>query len=233
MEKSLVSKIVERIPRALEVDRGRAWQLIQSHPELIGLRPPIPPKVAYAIRRHIKELHALDSLRGSPIREERPRNFSDRPYVSQSRRKLCKICKVVHTGKLPREHYQRLVKYQKGKARWYGTTSEQRSAHMHMMCNHRRRQQYSRAIDRRVAMLHPGFVAHIGRDAAFQFCENGVRRHGWDFLITTPISLIKSHAVHWHDTAQIAPFRQKLFPDATYDDLKLMLQQAMREKVCH
>lgn len=231
MEKSIVSQVIERFPRALELDRERAWQLVQSYPQLLGLKPPIPPKVRRLIDTHLRDLKTLEELKGTPPREFAPKSDSDTPYKPAYRRRLCRICKVVHEGKLPQSHFARLNKYRLGKLRWRGVTPEQRAAHMQMMCGHRRRQQYTRAIERRIAMLHPGFVAHIGYDAAFRFCEEGVRRHGWDFLITVPISLIKSHTVHWHDTAPIARFRQARFPNHSYDDLKAILQECLQEEV--
>ena len=224
-----VQKVLELLPRAFEVHREKTWELIKRHPEVVGLQRPVPPEVDRLLRKQLRDLDALRKLRGTLAQPEG--GLSTTSYKKRPRppRKLCSVCKVVHEGKFPREHFVRAQRRMAANCKWRATTPEAKQANLDKMNQIRVANNYRRAIERRVNILHPAFVSKIGYKAAYHFVEKGVESHGWDFLIFRPKGLIRQLSTEM-GSFDLIRMRNKRHPGKTFADLIDMIGVALKER---
>lgn len=224
-----VQKVLELLPRAFEIHREKTWELIKRHPEVIGLQGPVPPDVERLLKKQMRDLDALRKLRGTPTQLET--NLISTSYKGRRKdpRKLCKVCKIVHEGKLPREHYVSCANRGAALRKWRAISPEAKQDNMDKMNRQRVANNYRRAIERRVKILHPAFVSKIGYMAAYHFVEKGIEQHGWDFLIFRPKGLIRQLSTEM-GSFDLIRMRNKRHPGKTFADLIGMIGVALKER---
>ena len=225
-----VQKVLELLPRAFEIYREKTWELIQRHPEIVGLRAPVPPEVDRLLKRQMRDLKELRKLRQTAPQPEG--SLSTTSYYKKRPRpprKVCSVCKIVHEGKLPRDHFVRAQRRMAANCKWRATTPEAKQANISKMIGQRIANNYRRAIERRVNILHPVFVSKIGHKAAYHFVEKGVEQHGWDFLIFHPKALIRQLTVG-PNAPDLLKMRKKWFGGQSFDDLRNIIETALKER---